>query len=125
MRRAHAFHCLGFFRCVSTRSFTYTLNHLYHRTGVPIKSHRRPASAHPSQAGRQCDAIRRPDGSIRFWRHDLHPIWLRTPAVIDQKLDYIHMNPVNEGFVDEPQHYPYSSAAAYAGMPSMLSVEII
>lgn len=35
------------------------------------------------------------------------------------------MNTVNEGFVDEPQHYPYSSAAAYAGMPSVLSVEII
>ena len=69
--------------------------------------------------------LRRPDGSIRFWQHDLHPIWLRTPAVIDQKLDYIHMNPVTEGLVDEPQHYPYSSAAAYAGMPSVLNVEII
>ena len=69
--------------------------------------------------------LQQPDGTIRFWQLDLHPIWLRTPAVIDQKLDYIHTNPVLEGLVDESHHYPYSSAAAYAGMPALLPVEII
>ena len=69
--------------------------------------------------------LRQPDGTIRFWQQDLHPIWLRTPAVIDQKLDYLHTNPVIEGLVDEPHHYPYSSAAAYAGMPALLNVDII
>ena len=65
------------------------------------------------------------DGSIHFWQHDLHPIWLRSAEVIDQKLEYIHMNPVKEGLVAEPHHYMYSSAGVYAGMPGMLSVELV
>lgn len=69
--------------------------------------------------------LKTPDGSIHFWQHDLHPIWLRTPAVIDQKLEYIHMNPVKEGLVAEAHHYVYSSAVAYAGLPSVLAVEMI
>lgn len=81
--------------------------------------------AHESRRDWMLPMLRLPDGSIRFWQHDLHPIWLRTPAVIDQKLDYIHMNPVNEGLVDEPHHYPYSSASAFAGRPALLHVEIM
>ena len=65
------------------------------------------------------------DGAVHFWQHDLHPIWLRTPAVIEQKLNYIHMNPVKEGLVAEAHHYLYSSAAAYAGIPALLEVELI
>ena len=34
---------------------------------------------------------------------------------MQQKLDYIHYNPVAAGFVDEPEHYRYSSAKDYAG----------
>ena len=50
---------------------------------------------------------------------------LRTPAVIEQKLNYIHMNPVKEGLVAEAHHYLYSSAASYAGIPALLEVELI
>lgn len=35
--------------------------------------------------------------------------------MMDQRLDYIHMNPVKEGLVFEVHHYPYSSAIDYAG----------
>lgn len=65
------------------------------------------------------------DGSVHFWQHGLHPIWLRSPAVIEQKLNYIHMNPVKEGLVAEAHHYLYSSATAYAGLPTLLEVELI
>lgn len=69
--------------------------------------------------------LRKPDGAIHFWQHDIHPIWLRSPDVIWTKLNYIHMNPVKEGYVDEPHDYRYSSAKAYAGMPAMLEVEVL
>ena len=69
--------------------------------------------------------LRSADGSIHFWQHDLHPIWLRSPSVIDQKLAYIHMNPVKEGLVVEAHHYLYSSAGAYLGQPSLLQVEML
>jgi REP element-mobilizing transposase RayT len=67
--------------------------------------------------------LRKVDGGIQLWQHDLHPIWLRRPDIIQQKLDYIHRNPVQEGLVEEPHHYLYSSARDAAGLPGMLKLE--
>lgn len=35
--------------------------------------------------------------------------------VIKQKLEYIHNNPLESGFVIEPEHWKYSSTVNYAG----------
>ena len=40
----------------------------------------------------------KPGGGIQLWQHDLHPIRLRRPDIIQQKLCYIHRNPVVEGW---------------------------
>jgi REP element-mobilizing transposase RayT len=45
-----------------------------------------------------------------FWQKKSHPIELWSPPVIDQKINYIHMNPVASGIVTEPEHYWLSSA---------------
>jgi hypothetical protein len=45
--------------------------------------------------------------------------------VIDQKLDYLHKNPVEEGLVFSTEHYVYSSAIDYAGEKGLLDVNII
>ena len=45
-----------------------------------------------------------------FWKKDSHPIELYTSEVFDQKVEYIHMNPVVSGLVDRPEHYLLSSA---------------
>lgn len=66
--------------------------------------------------------LRKPNGSIQLWQHDLHPIWLRRPDIIQQKLGYIHRNPVEAGLVEEPHHYLYSSARDEAGSPGMLKL---
>jgi len=50
---------------------------------------------------------------------------LITNRFIDQKLDYIHNNPVTAEIVDEPHYYLYSSARDYAGIKGLLDVEII
>ena len=39
-----------------------------------------------------------------------HPIELNTPAVTHQKLDYLHNNPDEAGFVRYQEDYLYSSA---------------
>ncbi len=52
----------------------------------------------------------------QFWRQDNHPIELYSNAVIDQKINYIHDNPVEEGIVLNPKDYLYSSARNYAGL---------
>ncbi|MDB5017748.1 MAG: Transposase like protein [Mucilaginibacter sp.] len=46
----------------------------------------------------------------QFWQNGNHPIVLYTSAVIDQKIDYIHENPVKAGFVGAAHEYWYSSA---------------
>lgn len=62
---------------------------------------------------------------FRFWRTDKKPIELWSNKVIDQKIDYIHQNPVEEGLVFKAEDYVYSSAIDYAGENGLLDVIII
>jgi putative transposase len=58
----------------------------------------------------------------QFWQQDNHAEELFSNTFKDQKLDYIHQNPVVEGWVDEPVHYLYSSARNYQGKSGLLEV---
>lgn len=49
----------------------------------------------------------------QFWQQDNHPIELFTAAFAEQKIDYIHNNPVTAGIVYKPEDYVYSSASEY------------
>ncbi len=51
--------------------------------------------------------------TYQFWQQDNHPVELRTNEMLEQRLTYLHHNPVNVGWVWEPQHYKYSSAIDY------------
>ena len=70
--------------------------------------------------------IRNPNNwNFQFWHQDNHPIELSTNNMIDQRLEYLHENPVKAGIVYEARHYIYSSARIYAGLPGILEVRII
>jgi REP element-mobilizing transposase RayT len=58
--------------------------------------------------------------NFQFWRHDNKPIELWSNEVIQQKIEYIHNNPVNEGIVFRPEDYKYSSAIDYSGSKGLL-----
>lgn len=60
----------------------------------------------------------------QFWQQHNQPIELWSNAVIDQKIDYIHQNPVLAGFVTHPEHWKYSSAANYADGIGMIEIDI-
>jgi REP element-mobilizing transposase RayT len=51
--------------------------------------------------------------TYQFWRQDNHPIELITSKFTNQKLDYIHNNPVEAGIVEKAEEYVYSSARDY------------
>ena len=51
--------------------------------------------------------------TYQFWQQDNHPIELGSLAMMQQKLDYLHENPVKAGIVNEPWHYKYSSGIDY------------
>ncbi|TAE66423.1 MAG: transposase [Bacteroidetes bacterium] len=60
--------------------------------------------------------------NFQFWQQDNHPIALNTYTMSEQKLNYLHENPVKEGFCFEPQMYPYSSAIDYQGGKGLLDI---
>jgi REP element-mobilizing transposase RayT len=67
-----------------------------------------------------------PNKSInRFWTEDNHPIELITNTFKDQKLDYIHQNPVRAGWVQKAEDWTYSSAVDYAGGQGLLPIEFL
>jgi putative transposase len=49
----------------------------------------------------------------QFWQQNNHPIEIWTLKVFEQKLNYVHQNPVQTGFVTDPIDYKYSSARNY------------
>ncbi len=59
------------------------------------------------------DILKKEDGSIQFWKKSNHPIILYSDKVANQKIQYIHMNPVKAGIVDFSYQYKYSSAPFY------------
>jgi REP-associated tyrosine transposase len=61
----------------------------------------------------------------QFWQQHNHPIELDTNDLMDQKLNYIHMNPVKASLIDVPEEYPYSSAIDYAGGQGLINVLFI
>jgi putative transposase len=60
------------------------------------------------------------NSKYQFWQQHSHPVELATNEMIDQRLDYVHNNPVEAGIVLSPEHYLYSSAINYAGLPETL-----
>jgi len=61
----------------------------------------------------------------QFWRHDNKPIELWSNNVIEEKINYIHHNPVKAGLVFKPEDYVYSSAIDYAGEKGLLDNIIV
>jgi putative transposase len=60
----------------------------------------------------------------QFWQQHNKPIELWSAAVIDQKIDYIHNNPVEAGFVSEPEHWKYSSAIDFSGGKGIVEIDL-
>jgi putative transposase len=50
----------------------------------------------------------------QFWQNGNHPIELYSLPIIEQKIKYIHNNPVKQGFVAKPEDYLYSSANEFS-----------
>lgn len=63
--------------------------------------------------------------SNQFWQQNNHPIELLSEPIFNQKLAYIHNNPVCAGIVREAEDYLYSSAGSYAGIPGMLEISMM
>ena len=64
----------------------------------------------------------RSDRKYQFWQEGNQPKRIHNDRMMQQKVDYIHMNPVRRGYVDLPEQWRYSSARTYADEPGLLAV---
>lgn len=53
---------------------------------------------------------------FQFWEQHNHPIELSTYDMLQQRLDYIHFNPVEQGLVKKEEEWLHSSAGDYYGI---------
>jgi len=60
----------------------------------------------------------------QVWQEGSHPQEILSEAMMGQKVDYIHQNPVRRGYVDAPEHWRYSSARDYIGQRGLLPVVV-
>lgn len=58
----------------------------------------------------------------KFWQDGNHAEMIESNKFFDQKLNYIHNNPVDEQIVERPKDYLWSSARNYAGLSSYLEI---
>ena len=59
---------------------------------------------------------------FQLWQPESHPIQLMNNAMAHQKLDYIHNNPVEAGFITKAEEWTYSSAIDYYGGKGLLEI---
>ncbi len=60
-----------------------------------------------------------------LWQSTNHPIELNSNELIDQKIKYIHHNPIKAMIVANPEDYLFSSAVDYAGEKGLVKIELI
>ena len=53
------------------------------------------------------------ESSYQVWQEGFHPIQISSQEVFNQKVDYIHYNPVRRGLVENPEDWKYSFAGYY------------
>jgi REP element-mobilizing transposase RayT len=63
--------------------------------------------------------------NYQFWTHDNHSEHVFSNKFMEQKLEYIHYNPVRAEIVDKPEDYRYSSARDYTGESGLIPIEKI
>ena len=59
----------------------------------------------------------------QFWQQHNQPIELWDNYMMEQKLNYLHENPVVAGFVSSPEDWVWSSARDYCGEKGVLEIE--
>jgi len=59
---------------------------------------------------RKAASVRYGNQTHKVWENDYHPVALTSAGWFEQKLNYIHQNPVRKGFIERPEYWKYSSA---------------
>jgi putative transposase len=66
--------------------------------------------------------LHKKESEYQVWQEGSEPKQVSSTAIMLQKLEYMHNNPVKRGYVDDPVHWRYSSARNYAGQAGLIDV---
>ncbi|MFC1569201.1 transposase [bacterium] len=61
----------------------------------------------------------------QVWEEGSHPQLLIDRKILNQKLNYIHYNPVRSGYIDDPLNWRYSSYRHYMGKECILPITML
>jgi REP element-mobilizing transposase RayT len=61
----------------------------------------------------------------QVWQEGSHPEKIVNEIMLNQKIDYIHKNPIKRGFVTEDCHWLYSSARNTQNLSAPIQVDTI
>lgn len=74
--------------------------------------------------GERADELKRVS-HYKLWQDGFRPMELFGNIFIAEKVNYIHMNPVESYLVEHPDHWMFSSARNYAGLDGLLDVIVL
>jgi len=60
-----------------------------------------------------CKAAHKIDRDYQLWQEGSKPKQISSDEIMVQKVEYIPLNPVKRGYVDDPVHWRYSNARNY------------
>ncbi len=62
---------------------------------------------------------------FKLWQDGNHPVLMDSSRILEQRLHYLHENPVRQGIVENAEDYLHSSALDYSGRKGLVKVELI
>lgn len=71
-----------------------------------------------------CDHLKR-EQKYKVWQEGNQAKEIVTNKFLNEKLNYIHQNPIQDLIVENPEDYLFSSARNYAGLGSCLDVLLV
>ncbi len=63
------------------------------------------------------------ESTFQFWEEGNHPKQIQNIVIFNQKVDYIHYNPVRRGLVANEEDWVYSSARDFLGLDPVFQVD--
>ena len=60
----------------------------------------------------------------QVWQEGVHAKQIDSDEKMNAVLEYIHFNPVKAGYVDDPEHWRYSSVRNYMGKDGLIPVNL-
>jgi len=63
------------------------------------------------------------ESNYQVWQEGAHPQYIFSLEMLEQKMDYIHYNPVSRGLVENPEDWLYSSARNYHCLDSVMEID--